>query len=116
MATRLLQRVGRERDHLVVGHLLERAVASDLRPVLPRALELGEAVAAHIAEPAVVDREIFPRLKASDPVAARAELDVEAHAATSPDALRPVQVRGPADEAALAVGGRGDGAVDAHLL
>src|SRR2546426_2964073 len=110
MATCLLQRVGRERDHLVVGHLLERAVAPDLRPVLPRALELGEAVATRIAEPAVVDREIFPRLKASDPVAAGVELDVAAHAATGADARRAVQVPGATDEAVLPRRQRADGA------
>src|SRR5207237_10798550 len=100
---------GRERDYVVVGHALEGAAARDLWPVLCRALELGEAVAAGIAEPAVVDREIFSRLKAADPVVAGVELDVAAHAAARADARRAVQVPGPAHEAILPRGQRADG-------
>ena len=55
----LLEGVGRERDHLVVSHPLKLAVAPDLRPVLRAALEMREAVAAGVAEPAVIDREVL---------------------------------------------------------
>src|SRR5439155_22987245 len=74
----------------------------------PRALELREAVAAGIAEPAVIDGEVFARLEPPDPVVARVELDIAAHAASGADAGRAVQVPGAADEAILPRGQRAD--------
>ncbi|TME11592.1 MAG: hypothetical protein E6I70_16805 [Chloroflexi bacterium] len=59
LAVRPLERVHGEGDRLFVGDLLQRAVTAHPGTLLALALEIREAVAAEVAQPAVVDREVL---------------------------------------------------------
>ena len=60
LAAGLLERFCSEGDRLLEGNLFQRAGAAHPRPPLALALEVRKAVAAVVAQPAIVDREILP--------------------------------------------------------
>src|SRR5919108_4707750 len=68
-------------ERILVACRAKPPVAADTGRLRLQPLEIGKAVAAEIAEPAVVDGDVLPRLEPSDLVVPGVDVNVAAHRA-----------------------------------